>query len=59
MVYWFAEGSGRKFVDRGWYEVEKLGNTPFRRITLNRERLDYIVSRIELLGNSIYGDVDS
>jgi predicted phosphodiesterase len=50
LVYWFTEGKGKKFVNRGWYEIEKLENTPYRRSVLNQDRMDYIKARIELLG---------
>jgi len=49
-VYWFAKGQGRSFVKRGSYETEKLAGTGYRRAVLNRERLDYILARIKLLG---------
>ncbi|GHU83456.1 metallophosphoesterase [Spirochaetia bacterium] len=51
LVYWFAEGLGRKFVNRGWYKTETLSGSRARKIVLNRDRLDYIKARIELLGN--------
>jgi predicted phosphodiesterase len=50
LVYWFTEGEGKKFVNRGWYEVEKHKGTKFRRSILNQDRLDYVNARIELLG---------
>jgi predicted phosphodiesterase len=50
LVYWFMEGAGRKFVSRGWYEVEQLPGTRYYRTILNQDRLDYIKARIELLG---------
>jgi hypothetical protein len=50
LVYWFTEGSSRKFVNRGWYPIEKFHATPYRRVVLNSDRLDYIKARIELLG---------
>jgi UDP-2,3-diacylglucosamine pyrophosphatase LpxH len=50
LVYWYTEGEGRKFVSRGNYEVEKLRGTRYRRAVLNRDRLDFIKARIELLG---------
>ncbi|MDR0451431.1 MAG: metallophosphoesterase [Treponema sp.] len=50
LVYWFAEGASRKFVNRGWYQVEKFGATPYRRVVLNSDSLSYIKARIELLG---------
>ena len=51
LVYWFTEGASRKFVNRGWYTVEKFGTTPYRRVVLNSDKLSYIKARIELLGN--------
>jgi hypothetical protein len=51
LVYWFTEGASRKFVNRGWYTVEKFGATPYRRVVLNSDKLSYIKARIELLGN--------
>ena len=51
LAYWFAEGKGKKFVGRGGYDVEKLGDSPYRRAVLNRERLDSVQARIKLLGN--------
>jgi predicted phosphodiesterase len=50
LVYWFTEGRGKKFVGRGWYKVDKLAGTPYRRSVLNQDRMDYISARIELLG---------
>jgi hypothetical protein len=50
LVYWFTEGASRKFVNRGWYTVEKFGATPYRRVVLNSDNLAYIKARIELLG---------
>jgi UDP-2,3-diacylglucosamine pyrophosphatase LpxH len=50
LVYWFTEGEGRRFISRGTYPVEKLGDTRYRRTVLNQDRLDYIKARIELLG---------
>jgi predicted phosphodiesterase len=51
LAYWFTEGEEKKFVRRGHYAVEKLKGTRCRRVVLNRDRLDYIRARIELLGN--------
>ena len=49
LVYWFAKGKGKKFVSRGDYEIEKLGNGEYRRAVLNSERLDSVLARIKLL----------
>jgi predicted phosphodiesterase len=50
LVYWFVEGKGKKFINRGWYQVDKLPDTDYRRSVLNQDRLDYVTARIELLG---------
>ncbi|MDR0878514.1 MAG: metallophosphoesterase [Treponema sp.] len=50
LVYWFSDGEGKRFISRGSYAKEKLGNTKYRRAVLNKDRLDYIQARIELLG---------
>ncbi|MDR2500165.1 MAG: metallophosphoesterase [Treponema sp.] len=52
LVYWFAQGASRKFINRGWYPLERLGDTPYCRAVLNHDRMDYINARIELLGNN-------
>jgi len=49
LVYWFAEGRGSKFVGRGNYEVESLGDGEFRRAVLNTESLDSVRARMRLL----------
>jgi len=51
LVYWYTEGKGRRFISRGGYEIEKLGN--YRRSILNSDRLDYISARIQLLGSTL------
>jgi predicted phosphodiesterase len=51
LVYWFTEGAARKFINRGWHSIEALPETKHRRAVLNRDRLDYIKARVELLGN--------
>jgi hypothetical protein len=51
LVYWFNEGEGKKFINRGSYEVEEIRGTPCRRGVLNQDRLDNVKARIELLGN--------
>ncbi|MDR0599525.1 MAG: metallophosphoesterase [Treponema sp.] len=53
LVYWFTEGEGWKFVTRRNYSVEKLRETPYRRVVLNRDRLEYIKARMELLGPAV------
>jgi predicted phosphodiesterase len=50
LVYWFKTGEEKHFISRGSYEVEDLPGTSCRRGVLNRDRLKYVKSRIELLG---------
>jgi predicted phosphodiesterase len=50
LVYWFKRGEEKHFISRGSYEVEEIPGTPCRRGLLNRDRLEYVKSRIELLG---------
>jgi UDP-2,3-diacylglucosamine pyrophosphatase LpxH len=51
LVYWFNEGKGKHFISRGSYDVDTIDGTPCRRGVLNRDRLEYVKSRIELLGS--------
>jgi len=46
LVYWFSEGSGMKFISRGWHKVEKFAGCC--RAVLNNDSLDYIKGKIEL-----------
>jgi predicted phosphodiesterase len=50
LIYWFTEGEERKFISRGHYLVENLGDGKYRRSVLNQDRLEYVKARIELLG---------
>jgi len=50
LVYWFIEGKSKRFVGRGGYEVEKLGDSEYRRAVLNSDRLDSVAARMRLLG---------
>ena len=51
LVYWFAEGSGMKFISRGWYKIEKAAG--YCRSVLNSDSLDYIKAKIELFSAKI------
>jgi len=55
LVYWFIRGKGMKFINRGWYAVEQLEDTPYYRSVLNHNRLDYIKAKIDLLGGQMVG----
>jgi len=46
LVYWFARGSGMKFLGRGWYTVEEYAG--YCRSVLNHASLDYVKAKIEL-----------
>jgi predicted phosphodiesterase len=50
LVHWFIEGRQKKLISRGSYKTEKIGNTECGKAVMNRERLDYIKARMELLG---------
>ena len=50
LVYWFREGQEGKYIRRGNYKINRLGETPYLRTVLNQDRLDYIKARMELLG---------
>ncbi|MDR2536029.1 MAG: serine/threonine protein phosphatase [Treponema sp.] len=50
LIYWFIEGKGKKFVNRGGYNIEVFRETPYRRSILNQDRLDYVKAKIDLLG---------
>jgi predicted phosphodiesterase len=55
LVYWWEEGKGKKFVQRGGYLFEELydcvscSGLVQRKAVLNTEKLEYIKARMELL----------
>jgi hypothetical protein len=58
LVYWFMEGNGMKFINRGWYPVESFPGASYRRSVLNSDRLDYVNAKVELLGTTPAQAVD-
>jgi predicted phosphodiesterase len=50
-VHWFTEGKNKKFITRGGYKLEKIPGKPYCRTVLNQNKLDYVFSKIKLLGN--------
>jgi len=50
LVYWFADGHGRKFISRGAYHLDNLG--PYHRAVLNHDSLEDISAKVRLLGNA-------
>lgn len=49
LIYWFSKGEGKKFISRGHYTIEKLAGTNRRKTVLNKDNLEYIKARMELL----------
>lgn len=50
LVYWVDRGRTDKYFDAEGYEPQRLGDSDFYRIVLKEEDLDYIFTRIDLLG---------
>jgi predicted phosphodiesterase len=50
LVYWVDRGRTDKYFDAAGYEPQRLGNSDYYRIVLKEEDLDYIFTRINLLG---------
>jgi predicted phosphodiesterase len=55
LVYWFMNGRGKKFVNRGAYKVDVLPGTSYCRSVLNQDRLDYVKAKIALFGSAPCG----
>jgi UDP-2,3-diacylglucosamine pyrophosphatase LpxH len=51
LIYWFTEGKSKRFITRGGYEIAGIPDRPYHRAVLNHNKLDYIYSKIRLLGN--------
>ena len=52
LVHWFDETRSQKYLEYADYETEPLTGTPFHRVVLKSERLDYIFTRVRLLAGS-------
>jgi predicted phosphodiesterase len=50
LVYWFDRRRSEKYIDAEGYEPQRLDDTDFYRVVLKEEELDYIFTRINLLG---------
>ncbi len=50
LVYWFDSRRSRKYLDAEGYQPKRLGDGDFYRVVLKQEELDYIFTRIQLLG---------
>ncbi len=50
LVYWFDRQRSRKYIEAEGYAPQQLGNGDHYRVILKEEDLDYIFTRIQLLG---------
>jgi predicted phosphodiesterase len=50
LVYWFDRRRSEKFIEAEGYEPQRLADTDYYRVVLKEEDLDYIFTRINLLG---------
>jgi UDP-2,3-diacylglucosamine pyrophosphatase LpxH len=50
LVYWIDRRRSEKYFDSEGYEPQQLGDSDFYRVVLKEEDLDYIFTRIDLLG---------
>jgi len=50
LVYWFDRRRSEKYIEAEGYQPEPLADTEFYRVVLKEEDLDYIFTRINLLG---------
>ena len=49
LIHWFDREISRKYLKSTGYEPEKMKDTNYYRMVINRESLDYIFTRIKLL----------
>lgn len=49
LVYWYEEGRMRRYLERESPRALPLEGTPYRRVVINSDRLDYLFARIDLL----------
>lgn len=49
LVYWFDRRRTQKYFDFGDYPPVQLGNSDYWRVTLKKEPLDYVFTRVKLL----------
>ncbi|MCU0237128.1 MAG: metallophosphoesterase [Acidobacteria bacterium] len=50
LVYWFDRRRSEKYIEAEGFQPEPLAGTDFYRVVLKQEELDYIFTRINLLG---------
>lgn len=49
LVHWFHPRKSRKYLDVAEHSPERLSNTPYYRLILKQDPLDYVFARIKLL----------
>ncbi len=49
LVYWYEVGKMRRYLERESARAFPLDGTPYRRVVINSDRLDYLFARIGLL----------
>jgi len=49
LVHWFDEGRSRRYLEHVDYRTAALPGTPYHRVVIKSESLDYIFTRIQLL----------
>jgi predicted phosphodiesterase len=50
LVYWFDRSRSEKYIEAEGYEPQRVDDTDYYRVVLKEEDLDYIFTRINLLG---------
>ena len=50
LVYWFDRRRSGKYLEAEGYRAQRLGDSDFYRVVLKEEELDYVFTRIQLLG---------
>ncbi|HLP59976.1 MAG TPA: metallophosphoesterase [Candidatus Deferrimicrobium sp.] len=51
LIYWFDKNVPQKYFDLNGYELEQLEDSPYCRVVLKEESLNYMFTRIELLAD--------
>ncbi|WP_425390147.1 hypothetical protein [Ekhidna sp.] len=49
LVHWFDKNISKKYLKKGGYQPEQLGDSDFYRLVINEESLHYIFTRIKFL----------
>ncbi len=49
LVHWFDKNTSKKYLKHSEYQPEQLEDTDYYKMTINRDHLDYIFTRVKLL----------